>query len=170
VVNLFCICRWSKSDKPRNTHLRTTSSLLAFMRTSYEISYLANIIISYVIAWSSARKLAKWLNGMNELHKNMSRLCSEFWFKEIKQFSRLVWIYLVFYVGLPSLILGSAVLTYRADWNLPGYTIILIVCSFAPHICTLSLDALVILMFRISEMAFKSVILNELMQAITILN
>jgi hypothetical protein len=150
--------RWSKSDKVRNTHLRKTSSILAFIMTSYEISFLTNIIINYGIAWNYARKLAKWLNRMNELDKNMSRLCSQFWITEIKGFSRQVWLYLVFYVGLPSLIFGSAVLTYGADWNLPGQTITFIVCSFAPHICLLSLDALVILMFGITEKAFKSVI------------
>jgi hypothetical protein len=95
---------------------------------------------------------------MNELDKDMSRLCSEFWHKEIKDFSRQVWLYVVFYVGLPSLILGSAVFTFGADWNLPGHTAILIVCSFAPHISLLSLDALLIIMFGITEKAFKSVI------------
>jgi hypothetical protein len=152
------LSRWSKSDEVRKTHLRQTSSILAFIMTSYEISYHANIIITYAIAWNYARKLAKWLNRMNELDKNMCRLCSEFWITEIKDFSRQVWFYLVFYVGLPSLIFGSVVFTFGADWNLPGYTIILIVCSFAPHICLLSLDALLILMFGITEKAFKSVI------------
>jgi hypothetical protein len=95
-TSTFVQTRWSKSDEVRKTHLRQTSSILAFIMTSYEISYYANIIITYAIAWNYARKLAKWLNRMNELDKNMSRLCSEFWITEIKDFSRQKWLYLVF--------------------------------------------------------------------------
>jgi hypothetical protein len=126
--------------------------------TSYEISYILYTIIIYAIAWSSARQLAKWLNRMNELDKELSRLCSEFWFQEIEEFSRLVWLYVVFYVGLSSLVIGSGVLVYGADWNQPGYMVFVLVCSFIPQMCMLSLDAMFILMLRIMEKAIRSVI------------
>jgi hypothetical protein len=108
--------------------------------TSYEICYILYTIIIYAIAWSSASQLAKWLNRMNELNKDLSRLCSEFWFQEIVEFSRLVWFYVVFYVGLSSLVIGSGFLVYAADWNHPGYMVFVLVCSFVPQMCMLSAE------------------------------
>jgi hypothetical protein len=126
--------------------------------TSYEISYILYTIIIYAIAWSYASQLAKWLNRLNELDKDMSRLCSEFWFEGIEEFSRLVWLYVVFYVGLSSLVIGFFFLVYAADWNHPGYMVFVLVCSFVPQMCMLSLDAMFILMLRIMEKAIRSVI------------
>jgi hypothetical protein len=95
---------------------------------------------------------------MNELDKELSRLCSEFWFEGIQEFSRLVWLYVVLYVGCSSLVIGSLVSSYGADGNHPGYMVFVLVWSFAPHISTLSLDAMFILMLRVMEKAFRSVI------------
>jgi hypothetical protein len=125
---------------------------------SYEICYILYTIIIYAIAWSYASQLAKWLNRMNELDKDMSRLCSEFWFQGVEEFSRLVWRYVVFYVGLSSLVIGLGGLGYAADWDQPGYMVFVLVCSFVPQICMLSLDAMFILMLRIMQKAIRSVI------------
>jgi hypothetical protein len=137
--------RWSRSDKTQSTHLKKTSYILEIIMKSYEICYILYTIIIYAIAWSYASQLANWLNRMNELDRNMSRLCSEFWFQEIQEFSRLVWLYVVFYVGLSSLVIGSGVLVYAADWNHPGYMVPVLVCSFVQQMCMLSLDAVFIL-------------------------
>jgi hypothetical protein len=137
------------------------SAILAFVATSFEVSYNLYMIINYAIAWGSAKRLANWLNRMNELDQDLSRLCPECWHKEMKEFSRIVWIYVVSYVIIPSLVFGSAMVRTRTDWNLPGLMVLLIVNSFAPQFSTFSPDALLILMFRILEKALRSVILKE---------
>jgi hypothetical protein len=126
--------------------------------TSYEISYILYTLFIYAIAWSYASQLAKWLNRLNELDKDMSRLCSEFWFEGVEEFSRLVWLYIVFYAGLSSLLFGLGMFVDAADWNHPGYMVFVLVISFIPQICMLSLDAMFILMFRIMQKAIRSVI------------
>jgi hypothetical protein len=154
-VNLPSISRLPKRIE-QHTEFKEMSIILAAIVLSYEIGVVLSIGIYSGIAWSRTRQLADWINKLNDIDHDLSTICPKEW-EDNKELSETVWCFAVFYIALPSLLIGSVISAFTADWNYPFYMVLVVVSSYLPNVVILAKDTNLILMFRSIEIAIRCV-------------
>jgi hypothetical protein len=137
--------------------LKEMSMILASIVVSYEIAFVLSIVIYSAISWSRTRQVADWMNGWNDIDDHLCIICPPERWEESRELTEAFWRYAVFYIALPTILCGSGILAFTADWNYPFYMVLVLVSVYLPNAVVMSKDTMLILMFRTLEMAIRCV-------------